>query len=75
MMKRFRFLRLRAFLLFFSLLSVLLLAGQGAPGLVQAQEMDLSDFACWATGNFPSDGVLDEPDVSLPPNWGMRRPH
>ena len=70
MMKRFRFLRLRAFLLFFSLLSVLLLAGQGAPGLVQAQDVDLNDFACWATGNFPSDGVLDDPDVSLPPNWG-----
>ena len=69
-MKRFRFLRFRAFLLFFSLLSVLLLAGQGAPGLAQAQEMDLSDFACWATGDFPVGDGLDEPDLSLDPNWG-----
>ena len=72
MMKRFRFLRFRAFLVFFPLLSVLLLVGQGAPGLVQAQEMNLSDFACWATGDFPSSGVLDDPDLSREPNWGNK---
>ena len=55
--------------MFFPLLSVLLLSGQGAPGLVQAQEMNLSDFACWATGDFPS-GPSNEPDLSLLPNWG-----
>ena len=65
-----RFLRFRSFLLFFPLLFVLLLVGQGAPGLVQAQEMDLSDFACWATGGFPGSGDLNDPDLSRDPNWG-----
>ena len=64
-----RFLRFRSFLLFFPLLFVLLLVGQGAPGLVQAQEMDLSDFACWATGDFPV-GNFNDPDLSRDPNWG-----
>ena len=39
--------------------------------------MELSDFACWATGDFPDsvpgsvqEVVLDDPDLSLPPNWG-----
>ena len=64
-----RFLRFRSFLLFFPLLFVLLLVGQGAPGLVQAQEMDLSDFACWATGPLPVDNFND-PDLSREPNWG-----
>ena len=68
-MKRFRFLRFRSFLLFFPLLFVLLLVGQGAPGLVQAQEMDLSDFACWATGDLPV-GNFNDPDLSNEPNWG-----
>ena len=65
-----RFLRFRSFLLFFPLLSVLFLAGQGAPGLAQAQGMDLSDFACWATGGFPVGSGLDDPDLSGDPNWG-----
>ena len=72
-----RFLRFRAFLLFVLLLFVLFSVGQGAPGLVQAQGMELSDFACWATGDFPDsvpgsvqEVVLDDPDLSLPPNWG-----
>ena len=66
-MKRLRFLRFRTFLLF--VLFLLFLVGQGAPGLVQAQAMDLSDFACWATGDFPG-GVSSDPDLSLEPNWG-----
>ena len=32
--------------------------------------MNLSDFACWATGGFPGSGDLDDPDLSLDPNWG-----
>ena len=66
-MKRLRFLRFRTFLLF--VLFLLFLVGQGAPGLVQAQGMDLSDFACWATGNLPR-GTSSDPDLSGEPNWG-----
>ena len=62
-----RFLRFRTFLLF--VLFLLFLVGQGAPGLVQAQVMDLSDFACWATGGFPQ-GISSDPDLSGEPNWG-----
>ena len=68
-MKRLRFLRFRIFLLFFLLFFVLFSVGQGTPGLVQAQATDLSDFACWATGDFPG-GVSSDPDLSLKPNWG-----
>ena len=33
--------------------------------------MDLSDFACWATGPLPVGGdVPDDPDLSNEPNWG-----
>ena len=68
-MSKLRRLRPGVFLLSFSLVIVLLAAGHGPPGLVQAQEVDFRDFACWASGSFPTDDH-DGSSVSIEPNWG-----
>ena len=64
-----RRLRPGVFLLSLFLVIVLLVAGHGPPGLVQAAEVDFRDFACWASGSFPTDDY-DDSNVSLEPEWG-----
>ena len=68
-MSKLRRLRPGVFLLSLLLVIVLLVAGQGPPGLVQAAEVDFRDFACWASGSFPTDDH-DGSNVSIEPNWG-----
>ena len=68
-MSKLRRLRPGVFLLSLFLVIVLLVAGQGPPGLVQAAEVDFRDFACWASGSFPTDDY-DDSNVSLEPEWG-----
>ena len=68
-MSKLRRLRPGVFLLSLFLVVVLLAVGQGPPGLVQAQEVDFRDFACWASGSLPTDDH-DGPNVSIEPNWG-----
>ena len=68
-MSKLRRLRPGVFLLSLSLVIVLLAVGHGPPGLVQAAEVDFRDFACWASGSFPTDDY-DGSNVSIEPKWG-----
>ena len=68
-MSTLRRLRPGVFLLSLFLVVVLLAVGQGPTGLVWAAEDDFRDFACWASGDFPTHDHNDS-NVSLKPYWG-----